>query len=161
MKKLIEAARAALSLIQSVPYEALAQADAVFHAQRVRVAGVLAHTLAECARPPRKHYDTMRVWRYAQGWQYEALWTIDGMRVRINFKRDSYDEQSYMRAQVWSEAQCEWNWAANAVFSNSNVRVIAARTDQNELQSEQVYKALVSDEERLIKEVQLILTGAA
>jgi hypothetical protein len=47
-----------------------------------------------------------RVWKGSQSWNYQHVFTVPGTlhKLRVTVKRDSYDEQSWARIELWSGA---------------------------------------------------------
>lgn len=45
----------------------------------------------------------------SQGYQYTALHDFNGKRLRATVYRDSYDNQSWARIDVWSQLEDKWN----------------------------------------------------
>lgn len=50
-----------------------------------------------------------RNWSGRQSRNLRVLREVAGKKVRVEVKRDSYDEQSYARAAVFSPATLSWN----------------------------------------------------
>lgn len=67
-------------------------------------------------QPKPKIIDTM-VWKGSQSWNYKRLIDLGGHRVKIFFKRDSYDFQCEAHADRWDGAK--WHRVYSLPFSNT------------------------------------------
>lgn len=45
----------------------------------------------------------------SQGYQLQVLHDFNGKRLRATVYRDSYDDQSYAKIEVWSTLEDKWN----------------------------------------------------
>jgi hypothetical protein len=52
-----------------------------------------------------------RVWNASQSWYFEALHEHGDTRIRIRIRRNAYDNQSFLIAEVWSPTTLSWNEA--------------------------------------------------
>lgn len=62
--------------------------------------------------------------QYSKGSQsinFEGVYKIGENKVRINIKRDSYDNQSYARAKVFNPTELNWNFLAEIPYSEAQV----------------------------------------
>lgn len=47
--------------------------------------------------------------RGTQSWKYVVTCSLEGLKVRFNVERDSYDNQSRIFSEVWSGTELKWN----------------------------------------------------
>lgn len=52
---------------------------------------------------------TQHCWKGSQSWNYQATWDTGQHRLRVTFKRDSYDDQSYARVEALDPDRVTWN----------------------------------------------------
>jgi hypothetical protein len=95
-----------------------------------------------------------RFWKTRQAWCYRFLTKIEGYSVKISIKRDSYDDQSFARADVWSDAELKWNLAATIPYPDMQTLYLSYTADNGD-----DYHWWEWDEEALLEEVRWILTG--
>ena len=50
-----------------------------------------------------------RVWNAGQSWHYQGVWLVCGRKVRIDIRRNAYDMQSHLRAEVFDPVANNWN----------------------------------------------------
>ena len=97
--------------------------------------------------------NTLRVWKGHQSWNYRAIWTVRGKKVRVTIKVDSYDFQSYGRAEILSETKDKWN-----VISSIPGEQLATYQKIGAYDRDITAEAFKEDEQRLIAEIELILS---
>lgn len=57
-----------------------------------------------------------KVWLGNQSWHYQSLWKYGSERLRIDIRRNAYDDQSYARVDIWSRTDNRWNEIASRPF---------------------------------------------
>lgn len=59
-----------------------------------------------------------KIWSERQNgrWCYEALWDLDGRRVKVSIRVDSYDMQSHARAEIFDPSANHWNPVASIPY---------------------------------------------
>lgn len=95
-----------------------------------------------------------RFWRGSQGWNYQFLTEIEGHRVRVRIYRDSYDDQSYARAYVWSDAELKWNLAASIPYPDMETLLMDAYVANGD-----DWRWYEQDEAALLEEVRWLLSS--
>jgi hypothetical protein len=93
-----------------------------------------------------------RLWQDKQSWNYEAIYELNGNKVRVNIKRDAFDFQSYARAHVLDCKQ--WRPITRIPYPHMHTKasyVSDTVTEEN----------FTQDEKELIEEVSTLLQQEA
>jgi hypothetical protein len=93
-----------------------------------------------------------RFWRTRQGWHYQFLTKIEDIPVKVGIYRDSYDNQSYAKAHVWSDAELKWNLAATVPYPDMQTLDLLHNADNGD-----DWHWWEWDEEALLEEVRWLL----
>lgn len=71
----------------------------------------------------------------SQSLNYKAVLNLNGKKVQVLIKRDSYDRQSYAKIELFDGTQ--WNYLASLAWDETSTQEIFYQTKADELRSEE------------------------
>lgn len=86
-----------------------------------------------------------------QSWNYESIHNFMGKKVRIYIRRNAYDIQSFLSAEIFDKKENKWNRLCSIPFKG------AACTPVVYVQNHVDIKLFEADEARLLTKAALIL----
>jgi hypothetical protein len=89
---------------------------------------------------------------------FTEIYSIDGYRVKISIRSDSYDFQSYAHAYVWKKESLEWSKVASIHYGQMKTEAkLYYRCPRNGPPAKAMENFFEDDRQRLKKEAHFIL----
>jgi hypothetical protein len=88
----------------------------------------------------------------SQSWCYERIIAIDGAKLKVEIRRNAYDDQSYMRGYVLDSSVVKWNLVVNRPIKGSNCEPASYVQDRNKVDK----SLFVADADSIIEELKVI-----
>jgi hypothetical protein len=91
-----------------------------------------------------------RTWKGSQSWNYEATWALGGRVLKVEVKRDTYNDQSYERVSLFDGDR--WNEMYGWPIGDEVRAVPSVEADRAKVE-----KAMHAAEVRLVAAAQAVL----
>jgi len=92
---------------------------------------------------------TEKVWDANQSWYYQAVHKLYGRTLRVDIRRNAYDEQSWAKISLFDKETGNWN----VIATNPHMKCLHISYVQKNIKA----NVFLSDEDILLKEAKMLL----
>ena len=102
-----------------------------------------------------------RTWQASQSWYYEAIWEMTAgdttTKLRIDIRRNAYDEQSHAYVWAWHPQDLKWNHLRSIPVEALACLPITYVTERDRFEKEEMIEMFRSDRTTLLQDAAEVL----